>query len=444
MIVAKFGGSSVADLRQIEKVKGIVEADAKRRCIVVSAPGKRSKNDEKITDLLYRCHELAAEGKDFSESFSKIRERFIEIASGLGVTDAGLGADGGGIEKELLEVEGRIAGEKTADYAASRGEYLSARLIAAALGAEFIDAEEVVRLTEDGRVDDASYGLLAARIDKDRDEGRRYVMPGFYGLGPDGKVKTFSRGGSDISGAVFARAVAAEVYENWTDVSGILMADPRIVKDPPPIREVTYSEIREMAFVGANVFHEDAIAPVKSAGIPIHVKNTNIPEAPGTRIVQKRDVISVPIIGVSGKRPYRKISLEKFMLSRHPDLALKIRERVERKVGSCDFELRGFDTLTLFAAEGTVIQEKELVESLIDELGVDGVFFGPKTAVIGIVGEGLRHRADLVGKISAGLSSRSIAIEGVNYGGSPITMTVMVPEGEYEKALDICVEIIGK
>ncbi len=440
MIVAKFGGSSVADLRQIEKVKAIIESEPKRQFIVVSAPGKRSKNDEKITDLLYRCHGLAAEGKDFFESFSKIRERFMEIASGLGLDE--------GIERELREVEERIAGEKTADYAASRGEYLSGRIIAAALDAEFIDAEEVLRLTEDGRVEEESYGLLAARVKEgggaERSGGRRYVMPGFYGLGPDGKVKTFSRGGSDISGAVFARAVAAEVYENWTDVSGILMADPRKVKDPSPIREVTYSEIREMAFVGANVFHEDAIAPVKNARIPIDVKNTNIPEAQGTRIVEKRDVNSVPIIGVSGKSPYRKITVEKFMLGRHPELAAKIKKRLETEAGSCDFELHGFDTLTLFVAENKMFKEKELEKTLIEEIGLDRVFFGPKTAVIGIVGEGLKQRADLVGKISSGLSSRFIAVEGVNYGGSPITMTVAVPESEYETALGICVEIVGR
>jgi aspartate kinase len=432
MIVCKFGGSSVADTNQIEKVKGIVELDEERSFVVVSAPGKRSKEDEKITDLLYRCHEEASGGKSYAETFSRIRERFREIAAGLGVE--------GSIDAELEEVERRIGEEKSPDYAASRGEFLSARLISSFLGAEFIDAEDVVRLTEDGRVDGNSYELLAERAGS---EGR-YVMPGFYGQGPDGKVKTFSRGGSDISGAIAARALKADVYENWTDVSGILMADPRVVKDPPQVREVTYTEVREMASVGANVFHEEAIAPVRSVGIPIHIKNTNDPEATGTHIVPKRDVESMPIIGVSGKKPYRKITVEKFMLARYPDLSAKIKKRLEKSAGACDFELRGFDTLTLFVEEKEAIDEKKLDRELIDKVGVDGVEFGPRTAIIGIVGEGLRRRADLVGAATGTLTSRFISLEAVNYGGSPVTMSIAVPVGEYEKALEILVEVVGR
>ncbi len=432
MIVCKFGGSSVADMSQIEKVKKIVELDRARSFVVVSAPGKRSKEDEKITDLLYRCHEEAAGGQSYAETFSKIRERFQEIASGLGAE--------GIIDAELDEVERRIGKEKSPDYAASRGEFLSAKLISSFLEAEFIDAEEVVRLTDDGRVDGSSYELLSQRVE----DGRRYVMPGFYGQDPDGKVKTFSRGGSDISGAIAARALKAEVYENWTDVSGILMADPRVVKDPPSIREVTYTEVREMASVGANVFHEEAIAPVRSVGIPIHIKNTDDPEATGTHIVPKRDVESMPIIGVSGKKTYRKITVEKFMLARYPDLSAKIKKRLEKSVGVCDFELRGFDTLTLFVEEKEAIDEKKLDKELIDKVGVDRVEFGPRTAIIGIVGEGLKRRADLVGAAAGTLTSRSIAIEGVNYGGSPVTMTIAVPVGEYEKALAILVEVVGR
>ncbi|MFP4491431.1 MAG: aspartate kinase [Spirochaetaceae bacterium] len=432
MIVSKFGGSSVADIGQIEKVRKVVESDPQRRVVVVSAPGKRSKEDEKITDLLYSCHREASEGNGYKETFSKIRMRFQEIAEGLGA--------GGSLDKELEEVERRIAEEKTPDYAASRGEYLNAKLFASYMGAEFIDAEDVVRLTEDGRVDETSYELLAERVGE---EGR-YVLPGFFGRGPDGKVKTFSRGGSDISGAIAARALEADIYENWTDVSGILMADPRVVSNPPSVREVTYTEVREMASVGANVFHEEAIAPVRDTGIPIHIKNTNEPEAPGTHIVMKRDVGAMPIIGVSGKKPYRKIIIEKFLLARYPDLTAKIKKRIEKIAGKCDFELRGFDTVTFFVEENEPIEEAKLNRELIDKLGADSVVYGPRTAVIGIVGEGLKRRADLVGAAAGTLSSRSIAIEGVNYGGSPVTMLVAVPVGEYETALEILVEVAGR
>lgn len=432
MIVSKFGGSSVADIGQIEKVRGVVDSDPQRRVVVVSAPGKRSKKDEKITDLLYSCHREASQGKSYKETFSKIRERFLEIAEGLG--------NGDSLDEELNEVERRIAEEKTPDYAASRGEYLNAKLFAAYMGAEFIDAEDVVRLTDDGRVDESSYELLAERIGEDG----RYVLPGFFGRGPDGKVKTFSRGGSDISGAIAARALKADIYENWTDVSGILMADPRVVSNPPSVREVTYREVREMASVGANVFHEEAIAPVRDTGIPIHIKNTNDPGAPGTHIVLRRDVESMPIIGVSGKKAYRKITVEKFMLARYPDLAAKIKKKIEKTAGKCDFELRGFDTVTFFVEESEPVNEAKLNKELIDKLGADSVMYGPRTAIIGIVGEGLKRRADLVGAITETLSSRSIAIEGVNYGGSPVTLIVAVPVGEYETALEILVEVVGR
>lgn len=329
MIVSKFGGSSVADANQIRKVRGIIESEPERRCVIVSAPGKRSSDDEKITDLLYRCHDEANAGKDFSETFSRIRERFQEIAAGLEIE--------GAVDEDLNEIERRIPEKKIPDFAASRGEYLNAKLFSIYLGADFIEAEEVVRLTEDGRVDETSYELLAERVGE---EGK-YVIPGFYGKGPAGEVKTFSRGGSDISGAIAARALGADEYENWTDVSGVLMADPRVVHDPPALREITYTEVREMASVGANVFHEEAIAPVKDVGIPIHIKNTNDPDAIGTRIVAKRDVNAMPVVGVSGKKPYRKIVVEKFLLAGYPDLVAKIKKRLEKRVGKCDFELRG-------------------------------------------------------------------------------------------------------
>ncbi|MCK5200831.1 MAG: aspartate kinase, partial [Spirochaetales bacterium] len=302
MIVCKFGGSSVAEASQILKVKNIIESDPDRRLIIVSAPGKRNNSDEKITDLLYRCHdEVHSSGK--AESFKIIRERYSEICKSLKIND---------INDILDEVESGIESGKGPDYAASRGEYLAARMLADFLGAEFIDTADVIGLTEDGRVDESSYRKLNARIN---DKGR-YIIPGFYGSDSDGKIKTFSRGGSDITGAIAARSVNADVYENWTDVSGLLMADPRMVDGPALVKELTYKEIRELASIGANVFHEEAVTPVKDHDIPINIRNTNDPEAPGTMIVTRRDASEFPIVGISGKTDYRTIFVEKLMLNR--------------------------------------------------------------------------------------------------------------------------------
>jgi len=423
MKVCKFGGSSVAEAAQIRKVKSIVEQDLSRRIIVVSAPGKRHKQDEKITDLLYNCHAMVQKGESIAATFEVIRSRFLEIARELELI--------GSLEKAIDEVEEKIKAGASADYAASRGEYLSGLLIAQFLEADFVDAEQVVRLTDDGQVHENSYQLVAQRMM----ERKTYVLPGFYGATLDGTLKTFSRGGSDISGAIAARGIGAEVYENWTDVSGILMADPRVVDQPKPIEEITYREIREMASVGANVFHEEAIAPVKSLGIPINVKNTNAPEDKGTFIVAKRDTSKAAVVGVSGKKPYRKILVEKFMLNRHPQFPLQIQESLKKLSISVDFELKGFDTLALFAASEGEVDWAGLAGAVEKNLNADSCSVGEEIAVLGVVGEGLAAHGQVVGMVLETLKKHSIPVEALNYGGSPITLLVAVPLDSYTIAL---------
>ena len=433
MKVCKFGGSSVADAAQIRKVQRIVEEDPDRRMVVVSAPGKRSSSDEKITDLLYLCHSLAEKGESIDGPFGIIKTRYLEIAGELKI--------GISLEETLEEIGAKIRSGASADYAASRGEYLSGLMIADFLGAEFLDAEKVVRLTDDGQVHESSYQLVAQKV---QSEGM-VVMPGFYGATLQGELKTFSRGGSDISGAIAARAVQAEVYENWTDVSGILMADPRVADNPPPIGKITYREIRELASVGASVFHEEAIAPVKSIGIPINVKNTNDPAAPGTFIVAERDTDAAPVVGVSGKKPYRKIVVEKFLLNRYPQFAAQAEEKLKDAGYPVDFELKGFDTLALFVpGQGrTEAQWDEICRKLTGEMHADSCTAGPEVAMIGIVGEGLAGEASIATRIMSALQAAAIPLEAVNYGGSPVTMLVAVPADRGDQAVRVLTSTIA-
>ncbi|MBP6683696.1 MAG: aspartate kinase, partial [Halioglobus sp.] len=275
-IVCKFGGSSLASPEQLRKVRAIVDADERRLIIVPSAPGKRDAKDTKITDLLYLCQHAASVGADFSASFTQVAERFTGIERELGIAPM--------IAAHLERFREALGQGVTADYAASRGEHFSGLLLAAWLGAEFVEPADCIVIGANGLVDPQTWELLAARL---ADTGKRYVIPGFYGRDAEGRVRTFSRGGSDVSGAVAARAANAMLYENWTDVSGLLMADPRIVENPRPMAEVTYAEIRELSYMGASVLHDEAMAPVREVGIPVNIRNTNAPAHPGTRIVAR-------------------------------------------------------------------------------------------------------------------------------------------------------------
>lgn len=429
--VSKFGGTSLANAQQIAKVKDIVFADNRRKLVVVSAPGKEHKEDTKVTDLLLACHKLVEQGKSYDEPFTIIRRRINEIASALGV-----GLD---MNKELDAIYMRLSQEKTADFAGSRGEYLNGLMISEFFGATFVDAEKIIRLTEDGRVDEETY-MIAEKALKDIDG--RLVVPGFYGRGPHGGIQTFSRGGSDITGAIAARAIDADIYENWTDVSGIYIADPRVAEKAGPVAKITYREIRELATIGASVFHEDAIAPVRKVGIPINVKNTNDPSALGTMITSSRDSSKDHLVGVSGKKPYRRLVVEKFMLDRYPEATRTIHELVAQQRLVCDVVVDAFDTIVMYLA--TDMDDdgaKALVSSITEKVDVDICEVSDPLVLIGIVGEGMDLEPNLLERVSLAISALDIPLTVVS-ASLPIKRLFAVPLDVYAPVLNTIVDTI--
>ncbi len=424
MYVCKFGGSSLADSAQIKKVKALIESSSERSIVVVSAPGKRNRDDVKITDLLYSCDEAASKGKSMDSLFAGIEDRFNGICSGLGI-------DPGDLTGELEEIKKNITAGYGPDYAASRGEYLSAKVLSTYFNMVFIDAQEVIRLTADGRVDVQSYELLKERIA----DGKRYIIPGFYGADPEGKVKTFSRGGSDITGAIAARAAGAAMYENWTDVSGLLMADPRIFDNPPGIREITYREIRELAILGANVFHEEAIAPVKDAGIPINIRNTNDPDAAGTVILESRNPEDIPVAGISGKNGYLPVYVEKFMLGRYPDFTSGILNTLGSAGLSADFIFYGNDSIT-FLVKKTRDIDGSRIKEILSGISCDGIEVESPAAVFGVVGEGLGSRAGIGAAVFTALAEKNINVRFTSYGGSRVSFLAGVDEPDFMEAMN--------
>ena len=303
--VVKFGGSSLASAQQFKKVGDIIRSDEARKYVVPSAPGKRFDGDTKVTDMLYQCYAVAQEGKKFDDLLKKIKERYDEIISGLGLSLS--------LEEEFKVIKEQFKAKAGSDYAASRGEYLNGIIMANYLGYEFIDSATVIFFKEDGTFDaDKTNQVLGKRLEN----VERAVIPGFYGAYENGVVKTFSRGGSDVTGSIVAKAVQADLYENWTDVSGFLVADPRIIDNPEVIQTITYKELRELSYMGATVLHEDAIFPVRKEGIPINIKNTNAPEDPGTMIVESTCKLpKYTITGIAGKKGFVSVNIEKDMMN---------------------------------------------------------------------------------------------------------------------------------
>lgn len=433
MKVVKFGGTSLASAAQIKKAVEIIKADDNRQAVVLSAPGKRDSQDTKITDLLINSHKEKTAGQDYRGTFAKIRSRFVELVELLEVS-----VD---IEAELNLIQNKIDEGTTLDYVESRGEYLNSLIISNVLGAEFVDAADVIRLTADGRVDPQSYELINQRL---ANASGRFVVPGFFGTGPDGEIKSFSRGGSDITGAIVARGVAADVYENWTDVSGILQADPRIVAEAQPIPEITYAEVRELASCGASVFHEEAIAPVRDAGIPINIKNTNSPADSGTMILPSRSTSKQPVVGVSGKKPYRMLNAEKFMLNRYPELPSQIKDVLAKQGLTVEFDMKGFDTLAMMVDSATDFDEKSVCQTITASTEVDDCNFGMAIALIGIVGAGLPSQTGLLGRMLSALDQDGIEVRSISYGGTKMTALVAVNLDDYENALKILVAQLQK
>ena len=425
--VAKFGGSSVADAGQIRKIAAIVRADPRRRIVVVSAPGKRSSQDKKITDLLYLCHSLGEQGLDSGAPFAVIKERYLGIASDLGVE---------GAWEWLRDVQQQVASGAARDWVASRGEYLSARIIAAFLDAEFVDAPEGIRFGEDGRFHASeSYARLHERLAQVPAD-KIAVLPGFYGQDTQGRIKTFSRGGSDVTGAIVARAVHAGLYENWTDVSGMLMADPRLVEGPTPIEEITYREQRELSYMGASVLHDEAVFPVREAGIPIHIRNTNRPDDPGTRIVTERDARDTPIIGIAGRTGFATIFTEKALMNQERGYGRRVLEVLEAHGISYEHSPTSIDTLSVIVADEELGgQEARVVAEIRRAVQPDRIEVQRDIAMIAVVGQGMVHRVGVAARIFTALANAGINIRLINQGSSELNIIIGIAASDYPRAV---------
>lgn len=428
--VVKFGGSSCAEASQFAKVRRIVQSDPARRVVVVSAPGKRFKDDHKITDLLYLCAAHIKYGVGCEDIFAMIRGRYNDIARGCKL-NLDLNSEFDALwEKMTTEGVSR-------DYLASRGEYFSAKLMAAYLGFDFLDAALWIKFRFDGSVDqEASYEALRRAAD-----GRGVVIPGFYGVMPDGHVHTFSRGGSDITGALAAAALDADVYENWTDVSGILMADPRIVPDPAPIRNVTYNELRELSYVGAQVLHEGAVYPVREKHIPLNIRNTNEPDHPGTLIMEKiedeRDDGAF-ITGIAGKKGFSIISISKTGLSSEHGLLLRIMEVLEKHEINVEFILSGIDTVSLMVSAAQVNNRLyEVLGELQKHVKPNSITVAEHIAIVAAVGRKMAYRLGTSGKLFATLGENGVNVRMITQGPDELNIIVGVEEKDFEQAIRV-------
>jgi len=426
VIVTKFGGSSLCDSNQFRKVKDIVLSDERRAYVIPSAPGKRGKGDYKITDLLYLCHQHVKKALPFDELFRLIEERYITLCSELR-----LSID---MSKELMDLKEKIINGASEEFVASRGEYLNGLILAEYLGYEFIDAAEIIVFKKSGRLDEiATYDAIKSRLSKTP----KAVIPGFYGASKDGKVKTFSRGGSDITGAIISRGVGASLYENWTDVSGFLMADPRIVDDPKPIKEVTYKELRELSYMGANVFHEEAIFPVKNEGIPINIKNTNDPQGKGTFILNKKSEIKPgDITGIAGKKDFTVIAIEKTLMNRDIGYCRRILSILESNSVSFEHIPSGIDSISLVIDDSELDNKiDKILEEIENQCSPDSLITHPNMALIAVVGEGIISSKGISAKVFTALTKDDINIRMINQGSSELSIIVGVENEDFENAI---------
>lgn len=414
----------MADARQIRKTESIIRSDPRRRYVVVSAPGKRAPGDEKITDLLYACQAMSARGESCDKPFQTIRDRYLRIARELGAAAE--------IEGWLEEFRRQLDSGASADLAASRGEYLCARLLADYLGADFVDAAGIIRLDDNDSVDESSYATTARRLSSPG----LFVIPGFYGVDSKGEIKTFSRGGSDITGALVARAVHAEVYENWTDVSGLLMADPQIVEDPRPMAEVTYREIRELSYMGAKVLHEEAILPVYREKIPIQIRNTNRPQDSGTVILPARDCRLRPVAGVAGRSGLGLLYIEKFLLRKDPRHRSRVFEILAMQGIAWEWERAAVDSLAVVLFEKNLGQKRKLLEEAIaEELEPDQLEILENMAAVAVVGEGIAARPALTADLLHLLSREDIPVRLIDQGSSKISVLFILHREDLGRAV---------
>ena len=424
--VVKFGGSSLADAKQFQKVGAIIRADDSRVYVVPSAPGKRHSGDIKVTDLLYECYELAAAGKNFYEPFLAIKDRYNEIIQGLSLNIS--------LSEAFDAIEDKLLHEPERDYTASRGEYLNGLIMANFLGYEFIDAAEVIFFDENGNFDaDKTNATLGPRLE----ECNNAVIPGFYGTSFDGKIKTFSRGGSDITGSIVARACRAGVYENWTDVSGLLMADPHIVSNPAVMNNITYRELRELAYMGASVMHEDAIFPVKKAGIPINIRNTNAPEDPGTWIVENTARRSkYTITGIAGRKNFCSIMIAKDLMHSQPDFYRKVAQCFEENNIPLEHLPSGIDTMTVIVHESKFIEhEQEVLSRIAKIVEPESLEVESGIALIAVVGRSMKSQTGTAAKIFRALADARINVRMIDQGASELNIIVGVLNEDFERAI---------
>lgn len=430
--VVKFGGSSLASAGQFKKAARIIRADKTRIYVVPSAPGKRFSSDTKVTDMLYSCYGVAIREKDFTEQMDAIKARYQEIIDGLKLSIS--------LEDEFKTIRKNFGKKIGRDYAASRGEYLNGKIMAAYLGFEFIDAAEVVRFDGERNFDEeATNRLLSERLRNSSGA----VIPGFYGAMEDGTIVTFSRGGSDITGSLVALAVQADLYENWTDVSGFLIADPRIVQNPKAIETITYKELRELSYMGAGVLHEDAIFPVRKAGIPINIRNTNQPEDKGTLIVEGTcRQPKYTVTGIAGTDGFVSITIEKSMMNSEVGFCRKVLQVFEENDISIEHMPSGIDTMTIFVHKD-VFEEKEqqVIAGIHKAVHPDHIDLESDLALIAVVGRGMKATRGTAGRIFSSLAHAHINVKMIDQGSSELNIIVGVRHDDFKNAIRALYEI---
>ncbi len=425
--VVKFGGSSLASAEQFKKVGDIIRSDESRVYVVPSAPGKRFSEDTKVTDMLLQAYELASEGKDFANMLAAIKQRYDEIIEGLGLTDFSL-------EKDFEEIAHQLTTDPQMDYTASRGEFLNGKIMAAYLDIPFIDAYDVIFFNEEGNLNSyKTEKTLRARLE----ENERAVIPGFYGHGKDGNVKTFSRGGSDVTGSIVAQACKADIYENWTDVSGFLVADPRIVENPTSIKYITYRELRELSYMGASVLHEEAIFPVRHCGIPINIRNTNRPQDAGTWIVestgQKPDYV---VTGIAGKKGFCTVLVTKAMMNAEVGFGRKVLQAFEDNGISFEHVPSGIDTMTVVVhADEFLCKEQQVISAIHRLAKPDAVEIDSNLALVAVVGRGMRSASGTAGTLFSALAKANVNIRMIDQGSSELNIIVGIQNKDFETAI---------
>jgi len=430
--VVKFGGSSLASAEQFQKVGEIIHADTARRYVVPSAPGKRFSEDTKVTDMLYDCYHAAEAGEGFSGKLNKIQERYNGIIKGLGLTLS--------LDDEFQTIKKNFEEKAGSDYAASRGEYLNGIIMANYLGAAFIDAAEVIFFDDEEGFDaKKTYKALGKRLENEE----QAVIPGFYGSCYDGSIKTFSRGGSDITGSIVARSVKADIYENWTDVSGFLVTDPRIIDNPATISTITYKELRELSYMGATVLHEDAIFPLRSAGIPINIRNTNRPDDQGTMIVESTcNKPKYTITGIAGKKGFASINIEKEMMNSEIGFGRKVLQVFEEHGISFEHVPSGIDTMTVFVHQDEFEErEQNVIAGLHRAVNPDTIELESDLALVAVVGRGMRRQRGTAGRIFSALAHAHVNVKMIDQGSSELNIIIGVENSDFEAAIKAIYDI---